>query len=343
MPKTTASKRPAWVEIVRRYQEPDTRAAVRQLLDTFPLFFASLLAAWYLVQHHWLLSLPFSLFAGGLLVRIFIIQHDCGHGSFLPRKAWNDAVGTVCSLFTMTPYLAWRHDHAVHHATAGNLEHRGTGDIKTWTVDEYRAASFWSKFGYRLYRHPLVLLGIGPVVHFAIFQRLTVKLPAAAKRERRSVHLTNVALVVFYGVLTWLTGIDRVLIVLVPAMAFAASAGVFLFYVQHQFDEAYWAHDEEWDYEKVALQGSSYYHLPRILQWFTGNIGFHHVHHLSPRIPNYRLEACHAENPIFHQARVIHMGESLQTIPLTLWDEERQRLISFAEHQRQRDRLPHAA
>lgn len=343
MPKSSSPRKPAWVEIVRRYQTPDTRAAARQLLDTFPLFFGSLLVGWLLVPYHWLLSLPCSLLAGGLMVRIFIIQHDCGHGSFLPRKAWNDTVGTICSLITWTPYLAWRHDHAVHHATAGNLEHRGTGDIKTWTVEEYREAGFWQRVYYRLYRHPAVLFGIGPVLHFTIVQRLTIKLPPAARRERRSVHFTNLALVVCYTVIGLLFGFGRVAAVMLPAVTLAASAGVFLFYVQHQFDEAYWAHDEDWDYEKVALQGSSYYHLPRLLQWFTGNIGFHHVHHLSPRIPNYRLESCHRENEIFRQARVIHMGESLRTIPLTLWDESAQRLISFAEHRRREHGLGLAA
>ncbi len=343
MPTSPSLRKPPWIEIVRRYQQPDVRAAARQLLDTFPLCLACFAAAWWMLRYHWLLSLPCSLLAGAMVIRVFIIQHDCGHGSFLPRKLWNDLIGMGCSLLTLTPYLAWRHDHAVHHATAGNLEHRGTGDIKTLTVAEFRSANRWRQLVYRLYRHPVVLFGIGPVVHFALLQRFTTKLPPAARRERRSVHFTNLALLAVYGGLGALIGYGNVLLVLVPAMVVAASAGVFLFYVQHQFDEAYWAHEDDWDYEKVALKGSSYYRLPRLLQWLTGNIGFHHVHHLSPRIPNYRLEACHRENPLFHQARVIDLRESLRTIPLTLWDEQRQRLISFAEHQRQIRQLDRAA
>ena len=342
MTSLTRSK-PEWIQIVRRYQKPDLKSAAGQLLDTFPLFAVALGLAFWLARRHLLLSVPFSLLAAALVVRIFIIQHDCGHGSFLPRKAWNDLVGSACSLFTMTPYLAWRHDHAVHHATAGNLDHRGTGDIKTLTVAEYREAGRWSRIAYRVYRHPLILFVIGPATHFLILQRFTTKLPAAATRERRSVHLTNLALLLFYATLGHFVGYGYLALVMLPAMALSASAGVFLFYVQHQFDEAYWAHDGEWDYEKEALKGSSYYRLPRILQWMTGNIGFHHVHHLSPRIPNYRLEACHRENPIFHQAKVIGVGESIQTIPLTLWDEDQQRLISFREHDRRIREIEQAA
>ncbi len=185
MPTSPSLRKPPWIEIVRRYQQPDVRAAARQLLDTFPLCLACFAAAWWMLRYHWLLSLPCSLLAGAMVIRVFIIQHDCGHGSFLPRKLWNDLIGMGCSLLTLTPYLAWRHDHAVHHATAGNLEHRGTGDIKTLTVAEFRSANRWRQLVYRLYRHPVVLFGIGPVVHFALLQRFTTKLPPAARRERR--------------------------------------------------------------------------------------------------------------------------------------------------------------
>ncbi|NUP98565.1 MAG: fatty acid desaturase [Armatimonadetes bacterium] len=338
------SPQPAtWSKIVAPYQKPDSRLAVGQLLNTVPVY----ILAWYLayrsLEVSYLLTLGWCLLAAGMVVRIFIFQHDCGHGSFLPSKTLNNWVGFGCSLVTATPYFAWRHDHAVHHATAGDLDHRGTGDIKTLTVAEYLARSPRQQLLYRLYRHPFILFVIGPVVHFALLQRFTGDLPDNAVRERRSIYLTNACLVVLYTALGLAVGLKALLLVQLPIMALAASAGVWLFYVQHQFDEAYWVHQPDWDYTEVALQGSSYYKLPRLLQWFTGNIGFHHVHHLSPRIPNYRLEQCHRENAMFHQAKVMDLRDSLQTIPLALYDEEERRLISFRELRSRREPLGLAA
>ncbi len=326
--------KPAWVQIVTRYTQPDRRLAVGQLLNSLPPFGLLWYLAYRALAVHYALTLALAAVAAGLLVRIFIIQHDCGHGSFLATPRWNDWIGRFCSLFTLTPYQAWRHDHAVHHATSGNLDRRGTGDITTLTVDEYLSRPWPGRLAYRLFRHPVVLFGIGPVVQFVLLQRFAK--PGAAWRERRSVWLTNAALVVVVGSLGAAVGWREFLLVQLPITALASSAGVWLFYVQHQFDAAYWARQGDWEYSSVALQGSSYYRLPRPFQWFTGNIGLHHVHHLGPRIPNYRLQACHDENPIFHTAQTMGFIESLRTIPLALWDEANQRLISFGDLTRQR-------
>ncbi len=315
--------------VVKPYQRADDRLAVGQLVNTFVPLALAVAAACALAVTVGAWSLLLSPVIAGLMVRVFIIQHDCGHGSFLTSRVWCDRVGMLCSVLTFTPYAAWRRDHAVHHATSGNLDHRGTGDIRTLTVEEYRALDFKGKLLYRLYRNPLVLFGIGPAVHFLILQRFPWSEPREAKAERLSIHLTNVALLVWYGGLTWLVGVNLLIFVILPAGVLAASMGVWLFYVQHQFDEAYWVHTPDWEYSAVALVGSSYYKLPKWLQWFTGNIGLHHVHHLSPRIPNYLLQQCHDENPIFHTAPVMTFWESLRTVPLSLFDEASQRLVSF--------------
>lgn len=328
-PVAAPADRAAWMAVVRPYQRADVHLAVGQLLNTFLplalLFAASCLA----LQVQFALVLLLSLPLAGLLVRLFIIQHDCGHGSFLPSKRWNDRVGLLCSLFTFTPYAAWRRDHAVHHATAGNLDHRGTGDIRTLTVDEYTALSPGRRRLYRWYRHPLILFVLGPTVHFLVLQRIPWTGAAGAHGDRQSILLTNLALLLLYGTLAALLGWQRLLLVWLPPAALAASAGVWLFYVQHQFDEAYWVREPDWEYSAVALQGSSYYKLPKLFQWFTGNIGLHHVHHLSPRIPNYLLQRCHDENEVFQRAPVMTFVESLKTIPLALWHEQGQRLVSF--------------
>lgn len=331
-----------WRAVVAPYEVADNRRAGWQLATTLgPLLLVSWLA-WHALSRHVALAVPLILVGAGLLVRAFIIQHDCGHGSFLSASWANDLIGRLCSLLTFTPYQAWRRDHAVHHATAGNLDHRGTGDIRTLTVNEYLALPLLRRYWYRIYRHPLGLFVIGPFYHFVLAQRFTFGLPRRLRRERLSVHVTNLALVLFYGWLAVSLGWRPLVLVLVPMTVIASSAGVWLFYVQHQFDEAYWQHQPDWSYREVALQGSSYYKLPKILQWFTGNIGLHHVHHLSPRIPNYRLQQCHNENPIFHQALTMGLIDSLRTIPLALWDEANQRLIRFSDLDR-RLRLSRAA
>jgi omega-6 fatty acid desaturase (delta-12 desaturase) len=288
---------------------------------------------WYVMLQslnwsYWL-TLGLSVIAGGFLLRIFIIFHDCGHGSFFRSRRANTTVGLLAGLLLFTPYYQWRHQHAVHHATNGDLERRGSGDIHTLTVREYLARSPWGRLRYRLFRHPLVLLGIGPLYTFLIGQRFVT--PGAARRERLNVYFTNVALVVGVTAAMLLVGWREYLLVQLPIVVVAATAGVWLFYVQHQFEEAYWAEHAEWDYATAALAGSSYLKLPSVLQWFTGNIGLHHIHHLSARIPNYALQQCHDENPQLHAAHVLTISSGMKTLALSLWDEERRRMISFRQ------------
>ena len=328
--RTTAvleEARRTWKQAVAAYQSPDLRRSLWQVVNSMVPF----LGLWYLAYRfldvsYWL-TLATGVLAAGFLVRIFIIFHDCGHGSFFRAKWANDVVGYVTGILTLTPYHDWRHEHALHHATAGDLDRRGRGDVWTLTVREYREASRWKRLGYRLYRNPLVLFGVGPLFVFLLRQR--VPRPGSGLRERLSVHLTNLALALILLLAAVTVGLKAVLLVHLPIMAVAGAAGVWLFYVQHQYENAYWERGGQRDYVAAALQGSSLYQLPRVLQWFTGNIGFHHIHHLSPRIPNYRLERCHREQPVFQQVNRITLLSSLRTLGLRLYDEQARRLVSF--------------
>jgi omega-6 fatty acid desaturase (delta-12 desaturase) len=287
------------------------------------------------VQIGYWLTLLLSIPTAGFLMRLFIIQHDCGHGSFFRSRKANDSVGLACSLFTMTPYYYWQKSHAIHHANAGNLEHRGIGDIYTMTVQEYLALSKWGQFKYRLYRNPFILFVLVPTVLFVILYRFPSSDNPALKRVQSSVHWTTLALAILMGGLIWLVGLKALLLIHLPVMIIASTLGTWLFFVQHQFEDTYWAGGDTWDYTLAALQGSSYYKLPKILQWFTGNIGFHHIHHLSPRIPNYLLEQCHEENPLFQETIVLTLRSSLKSMALTLWDEEQKKLIGFHQLKQQ--------
>jgi omega-6 fatty acid desaturase (delta-12 desaturase) len=333
---------PTWHDVVKAYQQPDLKRSLWQLINTFVPFFALWYLAYHSLAYSYVLTLLIAVVIGGLTTRIFIIFHDCGHGSFFSSQSWNDALGIFCSLFVWTPYYQWRHDHAVHHATAGDLDRRGIGDIKTLTVREYLARSHWQRLGYRLYRHPLILLGVGPLYLFLISQRFVS--PAAKQRERRSVHWTNAALALLIaGLMLWLGPVPFLLVQL-PITVVAASVGVWLFYVQHQFEETYWENHASWQYPLAALHGSSYYQLPRVLRWFSGNIGLHHIHHLNARIPNYRLQQCHRENPQFQQVTTLTLRSSISCIGLTLWDEEQRRLVGFGHLKAQgSEQHPHTA
>jgi len=271
-----------------------------------------------------LLAVP----AAGLLLRTFIIMHDCGHGSFFRSRRWNDAVGFLTGLLTLTPYTQWRHDHAIHHATSGNLEKRGYGDITTLTVEEYVALSWWGRFRYRMYRNPLVMFGLGPI-WFAIRNRWQTPGHFTQMREIWNVHATNLAIAGLVGIGGMTVGLKPLVLVYVPVFLLSGVAGIWLFYVQHQYDEAYWERPGNWDYTTAALAGSSYLKLPRVLQWLTGNIGLHHVHHLSPKIPNYFLQRCHDEIPVLQQAPVVTLWDGLRALRLKLWDEEARQLVSF--------------
>jgi omega-6 fatty acid desaturase (delta-12 desaturase) len=287
------------------------------------------------VQIGYWLTLLLSIPTAGFLMRLFIIQHDCGHGSFFRSRKANDSVGLACSLFTMTPYYYWQKSHAIHHANAGNLDHRGIADIYTMTVQEYLALPKWGQFKYRLYRNPFILFVLVPTVLFVILYRFPSSDNPALKRVQSSVHWTTLALAILMGGLIWLVGLKALLLIHLPVMIIASTLGTWLFFVQHQFEDTYWAGGDTWDYTLAALQGSSYYKLPKILQWFTGNIGFHHIHHLSPRIPNYLLEQCHEENPLFQETIVLTLRSSLKSMALTLWDEEQKKLIGFHQLKQQ--------
>lgn len=273
---------------------------------------------------------------GGFLIRLFIFQHDCGHGSFFKSKRANTLVGMGCSLITFFPYHYWRKSHAIHHASAGNLESRGIGDIYTMTDQEYLQAGKWERFKYRIFRNPVVLLLVGPALLILFFNRFHNPALQELKNVRGSVYWTNLAVTILVGGMMWLVGWSSFLMVEIPVLLIAFTAGTWLFYIQHQYEDTYWSHDGNWDYAQAALKGSSYYKLPRVLQWFTGNIGFHHIHHLSPRIPNYYLEKCHKENPQFSQGVTLTFRTGLKSLFLRLWDEQEQKLISFRYFKKRR-------
>jgi acyl-lipid omega-6 desaturase (Delta-12 desaturase) len=271
------------------------------------------------------LALP----AAGFLVRTFVVFHDCAHGSLLPSKQANAYVGRVLGLIVLAPYQRWRHDHAIHHASSGDLARRGVGDIRTLTVSEYRARSSRGRLAYRALRNSLVMFGLGPVLAMMVGPRIATR--AQRPRMRHSVLVTDLALLVVVGGICWLIGWEEFLLVWLPAAMLAGSAGIWLFYVQHQFEDAYWQNPTDWDYTDAALRGSTYLKLPKPLQFFTGNIGLHHVHHLNARIPNYNLQRAHDENPIFHGVPTLSLCDALQTVKLKLWDESTGKLVTFAQ------------
>jgi omega-6 fatty acid desaturase (delta-12 desaturase) len=277
----------------------------------------------------YLLVLAIAIPTAGFLVRTFILFHDCSHGSLLRSKRANAWLGMVLGLFVYAPFLRWRHDHAIHHATSGDLDRRGGGDVRTLTVTEYLALPWRARLGYRLFRNPLVMFGVGPIVALLIGPRLVTK--DARPRMRRSVIGTNIALAVFVGALCWLVGWRDFLLVQAPTVMLAGSAGIWLFYVQHQFEDAYWQETDGWSYADAALRGSSYLKLPKVLQFFSGNIGLHHVHHLNARIPNYNLQRAHDENPIFHQVPTLSLMDGMRAVRLKLWDERTGRMVGFAQ------------
>lgn len=329
--KTIKPNKTTWAALVAKYQIPNTWKSIGQVGNTFIPFFL----LWYVMvlsrgYSYWL-TLALALPTAGFLVRIFIIQHDCGHGSFFKSRKANDYLGSVCGVLTLTPYYYWRKSHAIHHASSGNLTQRGISDIYTMTVSEYLQQSPWRRLRYRLYRHPLILFVLFPPVLFFILYRFPHPETKFWKRERASVWWTNVALGTLVAVLSLTIGFKAFLLVYLPIMLVAFTVGTWMFFVQHQFEDTYWTGEDDWDYTLAALQGSSYYKLPKVLQWFTGNIGFHHIHHLSPRIPNYLLQKCYDENPEFQETFVLTLWSSFKTIFLSLWDEDQQQLVSFRQ------------
>ena len=332
-----------WKSLVKEFQCPHAGRAWWQVFNTL----GSLLAIWvtlYFVQRAmgtpdlatstgWWITISLSCLAGLLLVRAFIIFHDCGHGSFLKSKKVNDALGFITGLITFTPYHHWKWEHSVHHASTGDLSRRGMGDIWTLTVKEYLESTRWKRFAYRMARNPIILFLIGPLFLFFVLQRFCAK--SAKPREKRSVYLMNFAIVALAAGLIAIFGFVPWLIIQLTMMTVAGSSGVWLFYVQHQFEDAYWVKGDEWDYTTAAMEGSSFYKLPKILQWFSGNIGFHHIHHLNPMIPNYNLERCHLSDPYFEKVPPMNILTSLKSINYRLWDEEANKMIGFRQLKRQ--------
>lgn len=327
-PERPETPRTAWRDIVARYQTPSVRGSVFQLCTTIIPLLGTLYLMYLSMDVSYWLVLGLALPAAGFTVRAFIIMHDCGHGSFFRSRRANDIVGFITGALTLTPYAQWRREHAIHHANSGLFEGRGVGDITTLTVREYLALPRWRKFKYRLYRHPLVLFGIGPL-WLAIKQRAGALAPNTGKKEFASIHATNLTLLALLAALSLWIGMRDLVLLYLPVLMISGGAGIWLFYVQHQYEEAYWQAKPHWDYAEAAIRGSSYLKLPRVLQWFTGNIGLHHVHHLSPKIPNYRLQRCHDENPIFHSVTTLTLWQSLKTIKLKLWDEEQGRMVGY--------------
>jgi acyl-lipid omega-6 desaturase (Delta-12 desaturase) len=321
-----------WRETLAPYARPRLdRSLIDLATSVVPYLALSYLMYRTLGVSYWLVLL-IAIPASGFLVRTFILFHDCSHGSFMASRRANLWLGTVLGLLVYSPFLRWRHDHAIHHATSGDLDRRGGGDVRTLTVSEYRALSPRSRLGYRLFRNPVVMFGIGPIVALLVGPRLVSR--SARPRMRRSVIGTNLALAVLVGALCWLMGWRDYLLVQAPTVLLAGSAGIWLFYVQHQFEDAYWESAEDWTYADAALRGSSYLKLPKVLQFFSGNIGLHHVHHLSARIPNYNLQRAHDENQIFHDVPMLSLADGLRSVRLKLWDEERGSMVTFAEAHR---------
>jgi omega-6 fatty acid desaturase (delta-12 desaturase) len=316
-----------WQGIVSKYAYPETWRSVWQIANSVIPF----MVMWYIMYRslaigYWL-TLILAVPTAGFMVRCFIIFHDCCHGSFFRTAKANDRLGLVLGVLVLTPFYQWKHSHAIHHATAGDLDRRGVGDVYTMTVEEYLAAPWYKKVGYRIMRNPLILFTIGATIVFAFTHRFFEK--DAGKRERSSVIWTNIAIAAVVGWIMLEIGWAAFLLVELPVLLIACGSGVWLFYVQHNFDPTYWERHAEWEFFNAGMDGSSFYKLPKLLQWFTGNIGFHHIHHLSPRIPNYKLEECHNENPAF-QIEPLTVRRSLSSLFFRLWDEKEKMLVGWS-------------
>lgn len=326
-----ASRARTWSRILARYREPSrARSALELVITIVPLVLLWILMWATLRIGHWyclLLVVP----AAGFLVRLFMIQHDCGHGAFFRSRRVNDWVGRVIGVLTFTPYDFWRRTHAVHHAGSGNLDRRGIGDIDTLTVREYLALSRWRRLRYRVYRHPLIMFGLGPAYLFILQHRLPIGSMRGGWQPWLSTMATNAAIAATIATIIWFIGVEPFLLIHLPIIFLAASIGVWLFYVQHQFEDTLWEEDGTWSLHAAALYGSSHYDLPRILRWFTANIGVHHVHHLCSRIPFYRLPDVLREHPELVGTGRLTLVESLRCVRLVLWDRGRRRLVSFRE------------
>jgi len=317
--------------ILAPYRTPSTRRAAMQLTVTAVPFLVCWAAAYVALEVGYWLTLLATVPAALFMIRLFMIQHDCGHGAFFPSHRANDVVGSLIGVVTLVPYGYWRKTHAIHHKSSGDLDFRGFGDIDTLTVREYQRLSFLGKLRYRLYRHPVVMLLVGPAYQFLLKHRLPLDIPRTWKREWRSIHFTNLALFTIF-VIAWMTiGLKAFLMVELPIVLIGGGIGVYLFYVQHQFEDTYWREHPEWEFHAAGLQGSSYLALPKVLEWFSANIGYHHIHHVNSRIPYYRLRDCYTENPPLQHVTRLTLPETVRCLRLSLWDEREQRLVTFGQ------------
>jgi omega-6 fatty acid desaturase (delta-12 desaturase) len=318
-----------WREPLSAYMTPRPLRSFTDVITSLVAYLAISAGMYFATRLSLLLALALAPVSAGFLLRTYIVFHDCSHGSFLASRRGNAWLGTICGLMVLTPFVRWRHDHAVHHATSGDLDKRGVGDLPTLTVAEYYQRSWRGRLGYRLFRSPGVMFGIGPVFAMIIGPRIVAR--NARPRMRNSVLWTDVALAVIATGLIWLVGVVDFFVVWAPGAMLAGAAGIWLFYVQHQFEDAYWQHSDSWSYADAALRGSSFLRLPKVLQFLSGNIGYHHIHHLSARIPNYNLQRAHDENPIFQSVPTLSLWDGLRAVRLKLWDEQRGRLVTFAQ------------
>ena len=318
-----------WIKVVSKYNQPDVKKSIWQIVNSLGPFIIMWVLMYLTLEFSYWITLGLSLLAAGFLVRIFIIFHDCGHGSFFKSSRANKVVGTILGSLVFTPHEYWHKGHGIHHSTVGNLDKRGHGDVWTLTKDEYLELSGRQQFIYRVYRHPVILFLIGPFVLFVLWFRFPGKSMNA--EERKSIYITNLILIAYITGIILLIGWKAFLLIQFPVIYLATLFGVWLFYVQHQFEDVIWTRQDAWDYKKMAMEGSSFLKFPRVLQWFSGNIGFHHIHHLSPKIPNYNLERCHKENEMFADIKPVTLIPSLQTLKFRLWDEAVGQLISFRQ------------
>ena len=324
---TIEAAKKSWRELVAQYQRPSVARSSWQLANSIIPYVALWALMYFSLGVSYWLTLLLSIPTAGMLVRIFIISHDCGHGAFFSTSKANNFWGAITSFLVFNPYYYWKHEHALHHASTGNLDKRGHGDIWTMTVQEYLDSPLRTRIAYRIYRNPLVLFLVGALYMFVIGYRFTHA--EGSKKDRASVLKMNLSIAALIAVVHFTIGFKAFLMVQLPIFAIASAAGAWLFYVQHQYEGVYWQRKGEWDYVEASLAGSSFFSLPKVLQWFTGNIGYHHIHHLSSKIPNYYLEKCHRENPIFQKVHRITFWSSFRTLQYRLWDEERGELVGY--------------
>lgn len=311
------------------YEKTDMKASVRQIINTLGPLLLLWFAAYLSMSVSYWIAFPIALITSGFMVRTFILFHDCCHQSFFKSRKANDILGTITGVLTIVPYQQWKHTHSIHHATSSNLDKRGTGDMWLLTVDEYANCSLSRRIAYRIYRNPFIMFGVGPIAEFLIQYRFNRK--GAKRKERMNTYLTNVSIVALYSLLCWAIGWQAFVMIQGPILLASGILGIWLFYIQHQFEDSYFSNEDEWSYVQAAVDGSSYYKLPKLLQWITGNIGFHHVHHLSPKVPNYNLEKAHNAVPPLQKATTVTIGTSLKSLRYRLWDENNKTFVTFKD------------